>query len=131
MIKKISLTILAILAVISLFLPYQEFKSMWADFDNSGLLNLIGESSIAKNNVNTGYQLIFPIFPVALIVIGNLLSVFTQTNSIRMVSIVLISAGLLVAFYLYFPLKSTLETLPNSLSRRSEEHTSELQSQFH
>ena len=110
-------TILIGIALLSLFLPYQEFKSLWADFDTSGLLNFIEDDSFTKNKVIRGYELVLPIIPVGMIAIGNGFSGFAKNISGKITGMILIGAGALFTLYLYLPLRSAARALPNSLSR--------------
>lgn len=120
MLKKVITSILIILSISSLFLPYQEYKSMWADFDVSGSLvnsNFSVDDSFTQNKTNSGYELITPIIPVTLFILGNIFLGFIQTNSSKIVSIVLISLSVLLIIYLHPSIGSPVDAAPNTLFR--------------
>lgn len=116
MFSKITTVVLISLALISLFLPYQEFESMWTDFDASGFLSSV-DDSFTKNRVNTGYELIVPIIPVALLTIGNCLSGFSKIPSINTIGIILISISSVFTIHLFFALSTPADPQPYSLTR--------------
>ncbi len=120
MVNKMLAAILIVFSICSLFLPYQEYKSMWADFNPSGRLvdsNIITEDSFSKNNSISGYELITPIIPAVLIIIGNIFLGFVSIKSSKTISTALHGLSVLITLYLYLALGSPAETTPNSLFR--------------
>jgi hypothetical protein len=120
MVNKVMTTILIIFSISSLFLPFQEYKSMWADFEPSGSLvnsDFIDDDSFTQNKTISGYELIIPIIPVVLITIGNIFLGFIRTKSSKTISITLIGLSVLFTLYLYLPIGSPVEATPNSLFR--------------
>lgn len=120
MVNKVITAILIIFSISSLFLPYQEYKSMWADFDASGSLvnsDFIADDSFTQNKTISGYELIIPVIPVVLITIGNIFLGFIRTKSSKTITIILNGLSVLFILYLYLPIGSPAEATPNSLFR--------------
>lgn len=120
MINKLISAILIIFSIGSLFLPYQEFKSMWADFDVSGSLvtsDFIDDDSFPQNKTISGYQLLIPIIPVVLTTVGNIFLGFIRTKSSKTISFALIGLSVLFILYLYLPIGSPVKATQNSLFR--------------
>ena len=119
MLQKTLSIVLILLAVISLFLPFQEFRDIWADFDPAG--NLINDRSFwddlfSGRNQNSGLSLILPVLPVVLLIVGNIYSSFFLKTR-KLLGIILTGISFVITLYLYLPLGSTAEPNPHSMFR--------------
>ena len=115
MLKKVIYTLIVFIACLSLLLPFQEYKSMWADFDPSGLLSGL-DPNFNANRVNKGYELILPYFSIILLSIGAFFTfVYKATNS-KKIGVVIGVINLLFVLYLYIALVSPAERMPNSVT---------------
>jgi hypothetical protein len=113
MTAKIIRVVLSALAIASLLLSFQEFESMWKNFNAEGFL----KDNVSQNTVIRGYELIIPIIPVLILVIGNMIPVFIKSKWSRIANICLTSVGLVFVLYLYTFLSTSAEPVPFSLSR--------------
>lgn len=119
MLQKTLSIVLILLAVISLFLPFQEFRDIWADFDPSGNLNndrSFWDHFFSGRNQNSGLELMLPVLPVLLLIIGNIYSTFFLKTR-KFVGVILTGIGFGITLYLYIELRTSAEPIPNSMFR--------------
>lgn len=116
MLNKVIHTILVLIAVSSLLLPFQEYKSIWADFNPSGSL-ASSEFTANQNKTIAGYELILPILTVVFIAIANIFSAFVKSKSRKTIALILSGLSFLLVAYLYLPLGSPAQASSNVLFR--------------
>jgi cytochrome c oxidase subunit IV len=110
MTAKIIRIVLSAIAIASLFLSFQQFENMWANFDAAGFL----KDNETHYRVVRGYELIIPIIPVLILVMGNMIPVFVKAKWSRIANICLTSVGLVFVLYLYTLLSTSAEPAPFS-----------------
>lgn len=118
MIKQIFLITAFVLICISMFLPFQEFKSMWAEFEAT--LDGFVELNVPGNPVNRGYELLLPVLSVLLVGVAVFFSGFSKSQSASVVGLVFTSMNLLFVLLIYIPLITPATPEPFSLSRPPE-----------
>lgn len=114
--NKVIVIILISTACISLILPFQEFESMWNGFVFDPAGNIL-EEGVNTNHIILGYELVFPIVPVILLILGSIFSGIVKNDYGKTVGLVFGCLNLLITIYLFFLVANPVEARPYTITR--------------
>ena len=113
MVQKISFLLLFAAICISMVLPFQEFESMWADFNVSGFFNM----NQPENHKIRGYELILPLLSILFTGLTLFLSGFGKTKNSRIAGFVFSVINMVFVIYMFSALITPATAVANSMFR--------------